>query len=215
MTKSLSYQSTLFWEPTISPKFAAGKRLRVGRRGDPVAEFMRFGWALMSPGAETYLSPVYLAVNSTADYECLCALDALGLADTPMGDQGDVYEEFKEQLWCSPEGWYETALPWKGNHLPLPNNYEQSIHRLNTLVCKLRRTDMLSEYDAVISEWLEHGVIEKVPEKVEGKEFYLPHRALVREEAETTKLQIVYDASTHAHSNAPSLNECLHAGPPL
>ena len=24
MTKSLSYQSTLFWEPTISPKFAPG-----------------------------------------------------------------------------------------------------------------------------------------------------------------------------------------------
>ena len=73
---------------------------------------------------------------------------------------------------------------------------------------------MLSEYDAVISEQLEQGVVEKAPEKVEGKEFYLPHRAVVRE-AETTKLRIVYDAPTRAHSNAPSLNECLHAGPQL
>ena len=141
-------------------KIRTGERLRVGRRADPVAEFMRFGWALMSPGAETDLSSVYLAINSTADYERLCTLDILGLADTPMGDQGDVYDEFKEHLWCSLEGWYETALPWKGNHLPLPNNYEGSIHHLNTLVCKLRQTVMLSEYDAVISEQLEHGVVE-------------------------------------------------------
>ena len=28
----------------------------------------------------------------------MCALDVLGLADTPTGDQGDVYVEFKEQL---------------------------------------------------------------------------------------------------------------------
>ena len=45
---------------------------------------------------------------------------------------------------------------------------------------------MLSEYDAVISEQLEHEVVMKVPEKVEGNEFYLPQRTLVREEAETT-----------------------------
>ena len=74
---------------------------------------------------------------------------------------------------------------------------------------------MLSEYDAVISEQLEQGIVEIAPEKVEGKEFYLPHLTVVREEAETTKLRIVYDTSARAHSNAPSLNECLHAGPPL
>ena len=59
----------------------------------------------MSPGAETDPSPVYLALNSTADYDRLCALDVLGLADKPTGDQGDVYDEFKEQLTRSPEGW--------------------------------------------------------------------------------------------------------------
>ena len=85
-------------------KIRTGERLRVGRRGDPVAEYTRFGWTLMSPGAETDLSPVYFALNSTADYDRLCALDVLGLADNPTGDQGDVYDEFKEQLTRSPEG---------------------------------------------------------------------------------------------------------------
>ena len=74
---------------------------------------------------------------------------------------------------------------------------------------------MLSQYDAVIREQLEEGVVERAPTEATGKEFYLPHRAVVRENAETTKLRVVYDASARAHSGAPSLNECLHAGPPL
>ena len=61
----------------------------------------------------------------------------------------------------------------------------------------------------------EEGVVETAPSAAMGKEFYLPHRAVARENAETTKLRVVYDASAHAHNDAPSLNDCLHAGPPL
>ena len=61
---------------------------------------------------------------------------------------------------------------------------------------------MLSECHAVIIEQLEQDVVEKAPEKAEGKEFYLPHQAVVKEEAETTKLRIVYDASP-VHIAAP------------
>ena len=45
-----------------------------------------------------------------------------------------------------------------------------------------------------------------------GREFYIPHRAVIRENAETTKMRIVYDASARANDTAPSLNECLDAG---
>ena len=85
----------------------------------------------------------------------MCALDVLGLADPETGDQSAVYNEFKEQLVRSPEGWYETGLPWKGNCPPLPNNREGSLRRLNALVRKLRKTDLLDKYDAVIREQLE------------------------------------------------------------
>ena len=58
----------------------------------------------MSPGADSGLSPAMLAVNSNADYEKLCALDVLGLADSAIGDQSAVYDKFKEQLASSSEG---------------------------------------------------------------------------------------------------------------
>ena len=114
----------------------------------------------MLPGADSGLSPALLAVNSNADYEKLCALDILGLADSATGDQSAVYDEFKKQLVPLLEGWYGTGLPWKANCPPIPNNLEGSLHRLHTLVWKMRKSDLLDEYDTVIREQLEEGVVE-------------------------------------------------------
>jgi len=72
-------------------KIRTGECLRVGRRVDPVAEYTRFGWTIMTPGAHQDFLPDYLAVNSNSDFERLCSLDVLGLADAPGGDQFDVY----------------------------------------------------------------------------------------------------------------------------
>ena len=86
----------------VFAKIRTGERLRVGRPGDHVAEYTRFGGTIVFPGAEK--DPTYLAVSGNADYERLCALDVLGLEDNLNGDQGNVYEEFKQQLIRSTEG---------------------------------------------------------------------------------------------------------------
>ena len=195
-------------------KIRTSESLRVGISGEPVAEHTKFGWSIMSPGAVQQVSLACLATNSATDYENLCALDVLGLADT-TGKESNVLGEFREQLTRSEDGWYETALPWKPNHQPLLSNRIGSLQRLNSLVRKLKRTDMLADYDAIIREQVEQGVVEKAPNEAVGKEFYLPHRAVVRENAETTKTRIVYDASARERDNTPSLNDCLLTGPPL
>ena len=43
----------------------------------------------------------------------------------------------------------------------------------------------------------------------------MPHKAVVRETAQTTKVRIVYDTSATISSKNVSLNECLETGPPL
>jgi hypothetical protein len=53
------------------------------------------------------------------------------------------------------------------------------------------------------------------PEKPNGHEFYIPHKPVIRENADSTKLRIVYDASAKESAEAPSLNDCLRTGPSL
>ena len=73
----------------------------------------------------------------------------------------------------------------------------------------------MEQYDAIIKEQLVEGIVEPAEEQFVGREFYIPHKPVIRESAESTKLRIVYDASARAYDKAPSLNDCLHADPPL
>ena len=118
------------------------ERPRVGLPGEPVAENTKLGWSIMSPGTEIDHTNVLLTQTSQVDYEELCKLDVLGLEDTPEHDQRAVFAEFREQLARPPEGWYETSLPWKGNHPPLPNNKAVSLRRLSNLQNRLRRLNV-------------------------------------------------------------------------
>ena len=93
-----------------------------------------------------------------------------------------------------------------------------SLDRLHSLTKNLIRSNKLGEYDKIIQEQINEGIIEKVGKtetSEKGEEFYLPHRPMIRESAETTKIRIVYDASAKPNKDSVSLNECLETGPPL
>ena len=50
-----------------------------------------------------------------------------------------------------------------------------------------------------------NGILERAPNTAQGREFDIPHKGVVRQTAESTKLRIVYDASARAWDGAPSL----------
>lgn len=191
-------------------------RPRIGQDNDPIAELTKFGWFLMSPGKEFDKNIMLFTQTSQSNYEDLCRLDVLGLRDMADHDQSMVFDEFKERLTRSPEGWYETTLPWKANHPELPSNKEGSLKRLKNLSRKLQREGLTEQYDAIIQEQLSEDIIENAPPVSQPlKEFYIPHKSVIRKSAETTKMRIVYDASARATPDAPSLNDCLYPGPAL
>ncbi len=97
----------------------------------------------------------------------------------------------------------KTSLPWQGNHPTLPTNEKGSISRLSSLVRKLKWTKLYNAYAQVIKHQLQEGIIEPVTAEAENHQFYLPHRAVIRDKAETTKLRIVYDGSAHETPSAP------------
>ena len=59
------------------------------------------------------------------------------------------------------------------------------------------------------------NIVEIVPEEVKGKEFYIPHKSVIREATETTKTRIVYHASAKATAESQLLIECLYPDPSL
>ena len=87
---------------------------------------------------------------------------------------------------------------------------------MHSLLRKLgKKPNDLIKYNAIIQEQLKDGVIDYAPNKPTGKRiFYMLHRAVIKEDSETTKTRIVFDASAKEYGS-PSLNDCLHIGPPL
>ena len=72
-------------------------------------------------------------------------------------------------------------------------------------------------YDDIFSEYSDNGIIERGPldeiAEETGQVHYLPHRPVIRNDKQTTKIRAVFDASCKV--NGPSLNECLYSGPNL
>ena len=128
--------------------------------------------------------------------------------------ESSVYNEFESKILFK-DCRYMVSLPWKHSHQSLPSNYELALRRLNGLLQRLKQNpNILNQYDSVIRDQLNRGIVEMVdqPErKPANQTHYLPHHAVIREDKTTTKLRVVYDASSK--TNGPSLNDCLYTGP--
>ncbi|GFT01665.1 uncharacterized protein TNCV_4204971 [Trichonephila clavipes] len=111
---------------------------------------------------------------------------------------------------------YKVKLSWKPNMKTLlENNEEIARKRFLKLRSRFKNDSSLFEdYKLVVNNYLSEKIIERVPFEEENPKhniFYLPHRAVIRTDKTTSKLRIVFDASSHAKSQL-SLNDCLHTG---
>ena len=205
-------------------KVATG-RIKHGRVG-PTAVETRFGWVLSGPvpgfsqtTISNFVSSHVLKVGCTDQLD-LASLDKKLQVFWDLNTMGIregedcIYSRFTKNISLQ-DGRYCVHLPWKEPHPLLPDNYELSKGRLFNLLRRLRQSpDILNQYDAVIQDQIKCGIVEVVEAQdsgIVGRTHYIPHHAVIREDKQTTKLRIVYDAS--ARSGGPSLNDCLFAGP--
>ena len=104
---------------------------------------------------------------------------------------------------------YEVELPWKEKYPDISDNYILAKRRLSSQIKRLQMDpEMLDKYNQIIKEQQDAGIIEEAPKynvQTAGKTYYMPHQLVVREDRVTTKLRIVYDASSKLHGK--SLNE--------
>ena len=204
-------------------EFMSGQTIRGGPQ-QPVAIKTLLGWVLSGPlkaGKLNHLSHVnvnFVSSMNKSDKQHLDEmvnklwnLESIGIRE---GDQ--VHETLIDNIHFTGDR-YQVGLPWKVGHGDLPSNYDISLIRLQGLLKRLRKDPItLQKYDEIIKEQEETHIIEEVPalSKVE-KVHYLAHQAVIREDAETTKVRIVFDASCKSKKVGISLNDCLHVGPPM
>ena len=196
----------------------------------PTAMNTKLGWVLSGP-VESSTVKHESVTNLACTHVLKCAanplIDGAGL-DNEMKkfweleslgiqpQEASVYEKFTNTI-SHKGGRYEVRLPWKHSHPLLPDNHKSSLQRFHSLYDRLKQTpEILEEYDNVIKDQLQKGIVERVDEAEPGevgKVHYLPHHVVIRRDKETTRLRVVYDASSK--SNGISLNSCLYTGPSL
>ena len=217
-------------------RFMSGETRRGESPNSPIAIAMKLGWVLSGPMAEIPKSKMS-SVNLNATHVLFVAnsgipaqtdevlqnqvnrfweLESIGIVDK---ESDSVHEEFKRSLTFE-NGRYTAKLPFKEQHSILPDNFKLSATRLNNQLKRLKQLPhILKEYSKIITDQLESGIIEELNPLMDcpepGKVHYLPHHPVIREQAETTKIRVVYDASAKLRTDTPSLNQCLNIGPSL
>ncbi|XP_070142292.1 uncharacterized protein [Drosophila kikkawai] len=185
-----------------------------------------FGWVLTGPISQVNSNRVAsftTQVHQVGDE----ALDTLlskfwEVEDLPvqMVKESDSYCErnFLQTTKKDASGRYVVTLPFcdpvnSGSNL----GYSRSIALAQFLrnENRLKRDFSLKEqYDSVIQEYLNLGHMKEVPSTHNSPTYYLPHHAVIKPESTTTKLRVVFNASSPS-ANGTSLNDILHAGPVL
>lgn len=117
------------------------------------------------------------------------------------------------------DGRYIVRLPLREIHLNGRCSGSKGIaeKRLNGLEIRLGKNIKLkADYANVMQEYLRlnHMVEVTDQEKYNKRAVYLPHHAVVREDKDTTKVRVVFDASCKG-TNGRSLNDDLMVGPSM
>ena len=212
-------------------KFVTGT-IKRGNKPGPVAVLTRLGWVLSgpviqerqrSPPCTTNLNTTHVlridaepVLPNPIDHlqkqlEKFWDLETLGIQKTELTRESKFMEEINFN-----GKHYEVKLPFRENHPLLPDNHTSSVRRLSSLISRLKtNTNLLQEYDNIIEDQITSGVVEPANDVLVpvGNVHYLPHREVVREDKNTTKVRVVYDTS--AKGPGTSLNDCLHTGPSL
>lgn len=183
----------------------------------------KLGWTLMgrmeeNTSLQNSLSGLSLSLHvSDAKLSDLWRLDVLGIASDDNKTKGVLEEEtqkhFLETVKQDSDGRYEVTLPWIMNNAILPTNRSIAEKSLNRTESKLTNINKRKEYQEIFDYWEDNEIIEVMSERKERVHF-LPHRPVIKESSETTKIRPVFNASAHSR-NSPSLNDCLAKGPNL
>ncbi|XP_076248135.1 uncharacterized protein LOC143187841 [Calliopsis andreniformis] len=195
---------------------------RFGKRG-PIAQETALGWILSGPVDAATSSP-----NPVRTLHCT-VLESLDkairrfweieeipskLVNTKAEDECEEY--FAKTVARDATGRFIVRLPF--NHENPDELLGESLPIALSALTRLRKKldldpTLMREYSEFLTEYESLSHMTRL-EFLDKTRLYIPHRAVVRTESATTKLRVVFNASSKT-AGGRSLNDILHVGPKL
>ncbi|XP_055703910.1 uncharacterized protein LOC129802253 [Phlebotomus papatasi] len=190
--------------------------------GQPLLKNTVLGWVLVGPCQTEVFSSNIVSCNLTTLESIDESLKRFWeIEDIPESSSTSLDQDKVEKLYSSTttrdqDGRYVVHLPFKSNVDELESNRPSALRQLFFLESRLNKNPILREkYNDIFEEYLEKGFVEVVPyDQLNRKSFYMPHHCVIKEEAVSTKVRIVFNGSAKSQSGL-SLNDVLLVGPPV
>lgn len=184
-----------------------------GTKQQPIAQQTKLGWILSGPVTTFNCHVVLNGVEDIANY---WEVEEIASETTSLTQQ----EMYCEELYVNttkrlPDGRYEVQLPMKEDFQQhLGHSKARAVAQFKQLENRLTKNNQLRHsYEQFIHEYINLGHMCECNERKEPM-CYLPHHGVHREDSLTTKLRVVFNASSKT-STGKSLNDLMECGPKL
>ncbi|XP_029179167.1 uncharacterized protein LOC114946687 [Nylanderia fulva] len=196
-----------------------------GPPGSPTAQLTSLGWIVSGPAKSLDL----VSLQEATVMSCVAApsLDELiqKFWETEEIPSKIIYSpeeelcetHFSQTHSRNADGRYIIRLPFRNNQPPVLGDSYNLAQRLYSKTERrlLRNSDLAAEYNKFLAEYEVLGHMEQVRDSTSRRRpVYLPHHPVIRESSSTTKVRVVFNASS-VTSNGFTLNDCLLVGPKL
>ncbi|XP_015119829.1 uncharacterized protein LOC107043042 [Diachasma alloeum] len=184
-----------------------------------------FGWILSGPinctGCSARIS--LSAVRTSSNEQLLELLQKFWVQEELPVQQSENSELSPDELECEKHfrsthsrdstGRYIVRLPLKTSTAALGESKFKASRQLRSTVSKLTNNQAYAQlYKEFINEYETLGHMQRAPETAEPVPvYYLPHHGVLRADAITTRLRVVFNGSSPT-SSGTSLNDILHPG---
>ncbi|XP_058984315.1 uncharacterized protein LOC131805085 [Musca domestica] len=182
----------------------------IHKKDSILAQRTKLGWILSGPTTEKKGSSKKIVATTT--------LERFWEIEEVSDNQAVTEDDFCISNYGSTtslanDGRFMVRLPFRED-VELGDSRKRAMARFLNIEKKLcANPELKMEYQQFMEEYISMGHMERVEPEIRGK-YYLPHQAVIRESSITTKVRVVFDASSKT-SNGRSLNDILYAGPRL
>ncbi|XP_071581338.1 uncharacterized protein [Temnothorax nylanderi] len=198
--------------------------LRQGPVGTPTGQLTIFGWILSGP-----VGSARPAGESASVLSCVSCEDTNSLIQsfwederipsrTPLTEEDERCERhFATTHSRDSQGRYIVRLPFKNGPPRVGDTFRKASFLYSNMERQLaRKLEIAAQYHDFLREYESMGHMESVraDERPPYPPIYIPHHFVLRESSTTTKLRVVFNASS-ASTDKTSLNDFLMAGPKL